>query len=54
LKALQQKSDKMSVGQTLPNGTKIITIPVVEMAPANDGQEVSHFVLFAFALVEQC
>jgi hypothetical protein len=24
------------------------------MAPANDGQEVSHFVLFAFALVEQC
>ena len=27
-------------GQSLPEGTKIITIPIVEMAPSDNGQQV--------------
>jgi len=33
------KSGSMAAGQTLPEGTKIISIPVVEMAPNNDSNQ---------------
>ena len=29
-------------GQSLPEGTKIITIPIVEMAPSDNGQQVGE------------